>query len=254
MAGLVYELMALALHLDEEFYPRFLTTIVVWRWIIGHDLRLAVMKCRKSPEYAVVIGLANDKGIQARLVAGIDHGKARRGLADVDSYDPSVEARYVSVVLAFRDLAFTLLSQLESHQDVSIANIMNSLCLKGPHAETLEVSWLQPAYEQLLLPVHRKDDNVVVIETSLSKSLSVVHDRVQKLKEGAISHRTSISNEMGALVDLLSAKNLIGEASTSEVPTTAVATTTLSISVTAASASSISPISMADYDLLDKGI
>nr|GEW13843.1 hypothetical protein [Tanacetum cinerariifolium] len=230
--------------------------LFVWRWIIGHGLRLAVIKCRQSPEYAaafgVVIGLAIDKGIQARLVAGIDHGKARRGLADVDSYDPSVEARYVSVVLAFRDLAFTLLSQLESQKDASITNIMNSLCLEGLPAETLEVSWLQPAYEQLLLPVYRKDDNVVVIETSLSKSLNVVHDRVQNLKEGTISHRTSISNEMGALVDILSSKNLIGKASTSEVPTTAVATTTLSISVTAASTSSIPPISMADYDLLDK--
>ncbi|GJR11876.1 hypothetical protein Tco_0794528 [Tanacetum coccineum] len=52
VAGLDSELMALALHLDEEFYPR----------------------------------------IQTRLVAGIDHKKAERGLADVVAYDPFVEA------------------------------------------------------------------------------------------------------------------------------------------------------------------
>ncbi|GKD56392.1 hypothetical protein Tco_1289779, partial [Tanacetum coccineum] len=54
------------------------------------------MKCYQSPEYGVafgaVIGLTIDKGIQAGLVAGIDHGKSEKGLANVASYDPSVEA------------------------------------------------------------------------------------------------------------------------------------------------------------------
>ncbi|GKD69308.1 hypothetical protein Tco_1323398 [Tanacetum coccineum] len=164
------------------------------------------MKYLQSPKYAAsfgaVIGLANDKGIKSGLVAGIDHGKAGRGLADIAAYDPFVEA--------------------------SIADIMNSLRLEGLSAKTLK--------------------------TSLSDSLNVVHKRVQKLKEGAISHRTSISDAMGALVDPLSLKNLIGEASTLEVPKITAATTTLSISVTAASASSILPISVADYDVLDAGI
>nr|GFA05527.1 hypothetical protein [Tanacetum cinerariifolium]GFA77497.1 hypothetical protein [Tanacetum cinerariifolium] len=64
-----------------------------------------------------------------------------------------------------------------------------------------------------------------------------------------------ISDAMGALVNPLSSKNLIGEASTSEVPATAAATTTtLFTSVTAASANSIPPILVADYDVLDAGI
>ncbi|GKD90492.1 hypothetical protein Tco_1365999, partial [Tanacetum coccineum] len=42
------ELMGMAIHLDEEFYPRFLTTIAIRRWVIGHGLRLAVMKCLQS--------------------------------------------------------------------------------------------------------------------------------------------------------------------------------------------------------------
>ncbi|GKD78828.1 hypothetical protein Tco_1341449, partial [Tanacetum coccineum] len=75
VAGLESELMALALQLNEEFYPRFLTTIY-------------------AVAFGVVIGLSIDKGIQTGLVAGMDHGKAGRGLADVAAYDPSVEARY----------------------------------------------------------------------------------------------------------------------------------------------------------------
>ncbi|GKB95932.1 hypothetical protein Tco_0982069 [Tanacetum coccineum] len=258
VAGLESKLMALALQLNEEFYPRFLTTIVGRRWIIGHGFILALMKCLQSPEYVVafgaVIGLSIDKGIQTGLVAGMDHGKAGRGLADVAAYDPSIEARYVSVVLAFRDRDFNLLFYFESQKDSSITDIMNSLRLEGPSTETPEVSRLQPEYEQLLLPIHRKEDNVVVGETSLSDSLNVVHDRVQKLKECAISHRTSVSDAMGSLVDPLSSENLIGEASTSEVPAIAAATTTLSIPVTGSSASSIPPISVADYDVLDAGI
>ncbi|GKB49418.1 hypothetical protein Tco_0900171 [Tanacetum coccineum] len=98
------------------------------------------------------------------------------------------------------------------------------------------------------------EDNVVVRETSLSDSLNVVHDRVQKLKEGAMSYRTSISDAIGTLVDPLSLENLIGESSTSEVPATAAATIALSISVVAASASFISPIPVADYDVPAAGI
>ncbi|GKG45104.1 hypothetical protein Tco_0495182, partial [Tanacetum coccineum] len=56
VAGLDSKLMALALYLDEEFYPRFLTTIVSRRWIISHGLRLAVMKCHQSSEYGAAFG------------------------------------------------------------------------------------------------------------------------------------------------------------------------------------------------------
>ncbi|GJV51786.1 hypothetical protein Tco_1447527 [Tanacetum coccineum] len=197
VAGLDYELMDLALHLDEDFYPHFLTSIAV-------------------------IGLAIDKGIQAGLVARIDHGKARRGLADVASYDPSMKA--------------------------SIADIMSLLHLEVPSAETPEVSPLEPSYEQLFFPVHRKEDNVVTKETSLSDSLDVVYARVQKLKEGALSYRLSISDAIGVLVVPLSSENLIGKASTYGVLVTVAATTALAISVTATNISSIPPISVVDYD------
>ncbi|GKG56134.1 hypothetical protein Tco_0577209, partial [Tanacetum coccineum] len=73
VAELDMELMRMALHLDEEFYPRYLTTIDGQRWILSRGLRLVVTKCLQSPEYLAalggVIGCAVDKGIQDGLVA-----------------------------------------------------------------------------------------------------------------------------------------------------------------------------------------
>ncbi|GKF09247.1 hypothetical protein Tco_0043471, partial [Tanacetum coccineum] len=170
VARLDSELMALALHFYEEFYPRFPTTIAGRWWVLDHGLRLAVMKCRQSPKYGAafeaVICFAIDKGIQVGLVAGIDHGKARRDLANIAAYDPSVEA--------------------------SIADIKGLLHLEGPSTETPKISRLQPSYEQLLPHVHRKEDNVVTRETSLYDSLDVVHVGVQKLKEDALAHRFTL--------------------------------------------------------------
>nr|GEW48245.1 hypothetical protein [Tanacetum cinerariifolium] len=163
--------------------------------------------------------------MQTGIVAGIDHRNAGRGLAEVAAYDPFL--------------------------DESIAYIMDSLCLEGPSDETLKVSRLQLAYEQLLLPIHQKEDNAVIRETSLSDSLNVVHDRVQKVKKGALSHHLSIYEAMGPLVDPLSFENLVGEASTSGIPTTASTTTALSVFVTIANVSSIPPISVANYEVLN---
>nr|GEX41121.1 putative transposase (putative), gypsy type [Tanacetum cinerariifolium] len=106
LAGLDSELISMALHLDAEFYPRFLTTIIGQRWILSHGVKLVFMKCLQLTEYLAVlgeaIGRAIDKGMQDGLVAGIDHGKARRGLVDVAAYNPSAEANYVFAMNALR--------------------------------------------------------------------------------------------------------------------------------------------------------
>nr|GEU43888.1 hypothetical protein [Tanacetum cinerariifolium] len=106
-----------------------------------------------------------------------------------------------------------------SHKDANIANIISLIRLECPFAEAPKVSWLQPSYAQLLLPVHRKEDNVVTRETSLSDSLDVVHARVLKLKEVTVA-----------------------------------TTSALAILVTTANISSIPTISMADYDTPDAGV
>ncbi|GJU44759.1 hypothetical protein Tco_1202025 [Tanacetum coccineum] len=75
VAGLDVELMGMALHIDEEFYPRLLTTTAGRGWILSRGLRLVVMKWLQSPEYLATlgraIGRAIDKGMQDGLAAGI---------------------------------------------------------------------------------------------------------------------------------------------------------------------------------------
>nr|GEW78245.1 hypothetical protein [Tanacetum cinerariifolium] len=39
---------ALSIEFDEELYPHMLTAITSCRWVIGHGLRLAIMKCAES--------------------------------------------------------------------------------------------------------------------------------------------------------------------------------------------------------------
>nr|GEY21524.1 reverse transcriptase domain-containing protein [Tanacetum cinerariifolium] len=74
------------------------------------------------------------------LIAGIDHGKARRGFVGVATYNPSVKANYLSSINTLRVIDFPLLAQLESHKDASMADIMDLLCLEGHAAKTLEAS------------------------------------------------------------------------------------------------------------------
>ncbi|GJR79720.1 hypothetical protein Tco_0150505 [Tanacetum coccineum] len=115
--------------------------------------------------------------MQYGLVAGIDHGKAGRGLADVAAYNPFAEANYVSAVNALRAVDFPFLAQLASQKDASIAIIIGLLHLECLAAETPKANQLQPSHEQLMIPIHRPEDQVVIGETSLSFSLDLVHAR-----------------------------------------------------------------------------
>nr|GEU47287.1 hypothetical protein [Tanacetum cinerariifolium] len=75
------DLMDMALHVDEEFYPRYLTIIVERRGALGRGI---------------------DKGMQDGLKAGVDHGRAGRGLDVIAAYEPSVEANFVLVIGTLR--------------------------------------------------------------------------------------------------------------------------------------------------------
>ncbi|GKB05407.1 hypothetical protein Tco_0833602, partial [Tanacetum coccineum] len=153
------DLMDMALHMDEEFYPHYLTTFVGRRWILSRGLKLVIMKCLQSSEYLVALGgalgRAIDKGMQDDMKASVDHGRSGRGLDVIAAYDPSAEANFFSAVDALRAVNFPLLAQLESRTDASMADIFDLLRLEGPAAETLEASQLRPSFEQLMVPIHR---------------------------------------------------------------------------------------------------
>ncbi|GJY90174.1 hypothetical protein Tco_0505370 [Tanacetum coccineum] len=218
VAELDANLMGMALHLDEEFCPRYLTTIVGRRWILSRGLKLVVMKCLQSPEYLAAlggaIGHAIDKGMQVGLAAGIDHGKARRDLTDVVAYDPS--GRLI-------------------------------IC---PAAETLEAIQLQPSPKQLMLPIHLLEDQVVIGETSLSFSLDVANARVQRLKRNDASEQLSIYDALVPLIEPISIENLVGEASTFRVLAKA---TTTTLSTTFIQANTVPPVSVTDHEVSDVG-
>nr|GEY35888.1 transposase (putative), gypsy type [Tanacetum cinerariifolium] len=72
---------ALSIDFDEELYPHMLTAIAGRRWVIGHGLRLAVMKCGESLELRQAFADAVSAGIAKGLSEGLRHG-LEHGLKD----------------------------------------------------------------------------------------------------------------------------------------------------------------------------
>ncbi|GJW21078.1 hypothetical protein Tco_0031700 [Tanacetum coccineum] len=227
------DLMEMALHMDSEFYPRFLTNIARRRWILIRGLKLVLTKYLSSPEYlsamGEAIGRAIDKGMHDGLAAGIEHGTVRRSITDVAAFNPSAESDYVAAINALQGVSFSLLAQLEADKDASMADIMDLLRLEGPDAETSKASQLQPSFDQLMIPIHRLEDQVIIRETSLAFSFKVAHNRVLRLRGDAAARRLSFTDSILPLVEPLSARNLTGEASSSAdvaiAVTTALSTT-----------------------------
>ncbi|GJS71173.1 hypothetical protein Tco_0704014 [Tanacetum coccineum] len=103
---------ALSIDFDEELYPHMLTAIAGRRWVIGHGLRLAIMKC-----------------------AELYHREAKLDLATIEAYDPEAEAKYVATLTALRDLKYPLVDQLERLRDAPIDLLMASLHLESDSGE-----------------------------------------------------------------------------------------------------------------------
>ncbi|GKA86094.1 gypsy type transposase [Tanacetum coccineum] len=83
---------ALSIDFDEEFYPHMLIAIASRRWVIGHGLRLAIMKCAESTElrqeFANVVSAGIAKSMSEGLKHGVEHGKAQLDLEVIEAYDP----------------------------------------------------------------------------------------------------------------------------------------------------------------------
>nr|GFB23185.1 hypothetical protein [Tanacetum cinerariifolium] len=82
---------ALSIDFDEELYPHMLTAIAGRRWVIGHGLRLVMMKCDESLEmrqaFADVVSAGVAKGMSEGLKHGVEHGclQPSQAFADVVS-------------------------------------------------------------------------------------------------------------------------------------------------------------------------
>nr|GEV99874.1 transposase (putative), gypsy type [Tanacetum cinerariifolium] len=216
VAQLDVDLLEMALHQEEKFYPYLFNTISGRRWLLTHGLKLAVIKCLNSQEYLSALEEAIirsiKKGMQDGLSVNIDRGKAVRKLADVVAYNPAAEANYNSTVQRLCEVDFSLHAELKSHKDASVEDIMNLLRLEGPLADALGISGLQP---------HRE----------------------------CCSEVSALIDVWTPLVDPLFVKNLMAEADTSDsMPATTAITTALS--TTFASASSVPLITIEYYKIM----
>ncbi|GJU68570.1 hypothetical protein Tco_1254829 [Tanacetum coccineum] len=159
---------------------------------------LLMAKCLNSTEYMEALGnafgRAIKKGMQEGLAAGIEHGQAGRCLSDLEAYNPSAEADFN---FAIRDL-------------------------RG-------MTDLQPDVGQLMVPVHHKQDKVVIRSQALSVALETCHRRVRKMERNLVERLPLLKDVFVSIDHPVSAEALaiLPETST-EPPVTALITTALS--------------------------
>nr|GFC19436.1 hypothetical protein [Tanacetum cinerariifolium] len=125
---------AMSIDFDEELYPYMLTAIAGRRWVIGHGLRLATMKCVESLEmrqaFADVVSAGIAKGISEGLKHGVEHGHAQRTIESLEAYDSEAEAKFSAALQSLKDLKLPLLDQLKGLKDAHMDVIMASLYLE----------------------------------------------------------------------------------------------------------------------------
>ncbi|GJY77509.1 hypothetical protein Tco_0482625 [Tanacetum coccineum] len=102
----------LSVDFDEELYPHTLTAIVGRRWVIGHGLRLAVMKCVESSEIRQAF---------ADVVSTLEeYGNAGHDLVDVEAYDPEANSKFFKALQDLKDLKYLMVDELERLKDAPI--------------------------------------------------------------------------------------------------------------------------------------
>nr|GFA03982.1 hypothetical protein [Tanacetum cinerariifolium] len=118
-----------------EDYKRQQDQMVEQRWVIGHGLRLAMMKCAESLEmrqaFADVVSARVAKGMSDGLKHGVEHGHAQLTVESLEAYDPEAEAKFVAALQSLKDLKYHLLDQLEGLKDAPMDVIMAALYLES---------------------------------------------------------------------------------------------------------------------------
>ncbi|GJX85505.1 hypothetical protein Tco_0336279 [Tanacetum coccineum] len=193
---------ALSIDFDEELYPRMLTAIAGRRWVIGHGLRLAFMKCAESIEirqaFANVVSAGLAKGMSKGLKYGFEHEKAGRNLADVEAYDPEASNILVKALQDLKELKYPMIDQLEKFEDASMELIMASLYLESDTGKDAP-QWirdLRPSSFQLkilIYPVVRAPEDPVAIkeEVPLEDDIAANISRAEKKKKCIVVCRTN---------------------------------------------------------------
>nr|GEY32453.1 transposase (putative), gypsy type [Tanacetum cinerariifolium] len=126
---------ALSIDFDEELYPHMLIAIESHMWVVGHGLRLAMMKCAESLEmrqsFADVVFARVAKGMSEGLKHGVEHGQDQLTVESIEAYDPEAKAKFVAALQSLKDLKYPLLDQLEGLKDAPMDVIMAALYLES---------------------------------------------------------------------------------------------------------------------------
>ncbi|GJZ51384.1 hypothetical protein Tco_0605899 [Tanacetum coccineum] len=97
---------ALSIDFDEDLYPHMLTAITGRRWVIGHGLCLAVMKCAESTDlrqaFVNAVSARMAKGVSEGLKHRVEHGKAQLDL-EIRELRPSSSQLKILVYPEVRD-------------------------------------------------------------------------------------------------------------------------------------------------------
>nr|GEV79727.1 hypothetical protein [Tanacetum cinerariifolium] len=197
---------ALSIDFDEELYPHMLTAIAGRRWVIGHGLRLAVMKCGESTElrlvsadvvFADVVFTGIAKGMSEGLKYGVEHGKANLDLKAIEAYDPEAKTKYVAALHDLRDLKYPMVDQLELLKDAPIDVVMASLHLESDYEEDAPqwIRELRHSSSQLKIPVYSKvrgpkDPWAFKEEILLTDAIAANVSRAEKKKRFRVVCRT----------------------------------------------------------------
>ncbi|GKD86899.1 hypothetical protein Tco_1358053, partial [Tanacetum coccineum] len=153
----------------------------------------------------------------------------RRCLSDLEAYNPSAEADFNFAVHDLRGLDFSLLQELSAKKDASTWDVIDLLRLDDAVAEVLGMTDLQPDVGQLMLPVHHKQDKVMIGSQVLSIALETCHRRVRKMKRNLAECLPLLKDVFVSIHHPVSTEALaiLSETST-EPPVTALITTALS--------------------------
>ncbi|GJV51624.1 hypothetical protein Tco_1447365 [Tanacetum coccineum] len=192
---------ALSIYFDEEFYPHMLIAIVGRRWVIGHSLCLAIMKCAESTElrqvFANVVSAGIAKCMSEGLKHGVEHEKAKLDLEAIEAYDLEADTKYVAAFHALKDLKYPIVNQLKKLKDAHIDVVMASLYLERDYREDAPqwIRELRPSSSQLKIPVYPevrepKDPWSFKEEILLEDAIAANISRTEKKKKCRVVCRT----------------------------------------------------------------
>ncbi|GKG18946.1 hypothetical protein Tco_0376045, partial [Tanacetum coccineum] len=141
-----------------------LTAIAGRRWVIGHGLRLAILKCAESLElrqvFVDVVSAGIAKGFFNGIKYAVEQGNVELDLQSIEAYDLEAENKFVATMQVLKDLKYPLVEELEKLKDAPMDIIMASLYSESDTGEDAP-QWIRDLFLDTdgLMPSGIENDN-----------------------------------------------------------------------------------------------